>query len=62
MAWGSPTFTGWHTGTLAQWTGWGLACSTPQGGGDMGEGRGLTWKGRSTVLLPIWFTLGRDPP
>lgn len=25
-------------------------------------GAGLTWKARSTLLLPIWFTLGRDPP
>lgn len=31
----------------------------------MGAGPGggaLTWKGRSMVPLPIWFTLGRDPP
>lgn len=36
---------------------------TPGGrGGGVGEAWGLTWKGRSTVPLPIWFTLGRDPP
>ena len=62
IAWGRPKSTGWHTGTLALGTGWGPACNTLQVGGGVGEAWGLTWKGRSTVPLPIWFTLGRDPP
>lgn len=32
--------------------------------GSVGRACGglLTWNGKSTVPLPIWFTLGRDPP
>lgn len=50
-----------HAHLLALWPRWGLQCHAPQAGASVG-GQGLTWKGRSTVPLPIWFTLGRDPP